>query len=123
MRKIVLIAAIASLILGAAAFAQKPSAPAQTTQSLTCTSAVLTPNLNCFWEAPITTIAGLQVTGGAYAVIDPNVQGVLELAPYVSIASYQPTYGWWVEVRVPKFAGVPVIGVTDPIRAGVSIRW
>ena len=100
-------------------------------QSLTCTGVPLAPQLSCFYESPSLTLGALELTTGAYLVIPdrewlvhPNANSIVDFAPYVTIAEYQPTWAWWVELRMPKIGGVPaVFGITDPIRVGFTYRW
>ncbi len=93
-------------------------------QSVTCTAAPIAPRLACFYESPSLTLGALEFTTGAYLTADPSEQSVVSFAPYFTIADYQPTYAWWVELRMPKLNGVPaVLGITDPIRVGFTYRW
>ena len=93
-------------------------------QSITCTAAPLAPRLNCYYESPSMTLGALELTTGAYATIDPHEQSVVSFAPYLTIAEYEESFAWWVELRMPKLNGVPaVFGITDPIRVGLTYRW
>lgn len=44
------------------------------------------------------------------------------VAPYFVLAWYGPTAGAWLEARLPDLPGVPVLGSSDWLRAGVTIR-
>ena len=96
---------------------------AAASQSVTCTAAPLAPWLDCFYESPAAHLGPFEVTTGAYLQVDPARGSVIDLAPYLTVAEYRDTYAWWVELRVPKLRGVPVLGINDPIRAGFTYRW
>ena len=44
------------------------------------------------------------------------------LAPYLVVAAYLETWSAWLEVRLPDLGGIPVLGDSDWLRAGVTIR-
>ena len=114
MRRSLLITLLALMLTGAA-FAS---------QSVTCTAAPIAPRLSCFLESPSMTLGAFELTTGAYATIDPHEQSVVSFAPFLTIAEYQPTWAWWLELRLPKVDGVPaVFGITDPVRLGFTVRW
>lgn len=124
MRRSLLTIALALTSSGfALAAGSTPASTPAPTHSVTCTAAPLAPWLNCFYEQPFVTLGSLEVDGGAYLELQPATSDVVSLAPYLDVAQYRDTYAWFVELRLPKLGGVPVLGINDPIRVGFTYRW
>jgi hypothetical protein len=110
-------------ILGALALATAET-------SLTCTGAIPTGSGVCFLEQPAASFLGFEVAYGlelgvqAGAVLRGEItaEDVLSLAPYAILGSYQEGYAWWLELRMPQL-GIPLLGTTDFLRVGFSLRW
>jgi hypothetical protein len=111
------------LILGALALATAET-------SLTCTGAIPTGSGMCFLERPAASFLGFEVAyglelgvqAGAALRGEITADDVLSLAPYAILGSYQEDYAWWLELRTPRL-GIPILGTTDFLRAGVTVRW
>lgn len=89
--------------------------------SLTC-SVALPPYSKCFIERTGWTVWGLEGAYGVEVTLDPRSTEILSVAPYAILGYYASEYAWWVEARTPRL-GIPVIGTTDYLRAGFTLRW
>ena len=91
--------------------------------SLTCSTKPLAFQVGCFVELPAFTLWNVEVAYGADLSIDTRDDGLVSLAPYLIAAWYGDTTSFWVEVALPEFHGIPVLGSPDPVRAGFSITF
>lgn len=119
---------IAATILAGVAVGQSPAEPEHEFSVLsgvtvTCTAAAPSWSVGCFAERRVLTVGPLEVAVGVDA--RTVLTGTLDdasLAPYGIVAVYLETSSYWLEVRLPQLAGVPVIGSSDWLRVGFSLQ-
>lgn len=91
--------------------------------SITCSTAWPSATVGCWWERPIWVVGDVEIALGvdAQAVLTGS-WGDAHLAPYMIVAWYGAMASAWLEVRLPDLGGIPVLGDSDWLRAGVTIR-
>lgn len=90
-------------------------------ESVTCQVA-LPPYATCFYERTGWQLLGLEGAYGVEVSLDFSKGDILALSPYTILGYYAEDYAWWVEARLPDDI-VPIIGSTDFLRAGFTVRW
>lgn len=95
--------------------------------TISCSTALPSWTTGCFVERPVLVLGPVEISIGVDA--QGEIGRILELdftgahvAPYGTLAVYQDTWSAWAELRLPELAGVPVIGVSDWLRVGFSVR-
>lgn len=88
--------------------------------SLTC-DITWPPSLGCFYERTIFVLGPFEQSIGVQFEVDLDNEEVLKFSPYTIIAMYEENYAVWLELRTPKLG--PVIGETDFLRLGFSVRF
>ncbi len=91
--------------------------------SITCSSAWPSGTLGCWLERPLLVVGDVELAVGvdAQAVLTGGLEDA-HLAPYLIAAVYAEAWSAWLEVRLPELAGVPILGDSDWLRVGVSLR-
>lgn len=91
--------------------------------TITCSSAWPSATIGCWWERPIWVVGDVELALGvdAQAVLSGGLNDA-HLAPYLVVAAYLETWSAWLEVRLPDLGGIPVLGDSDWLRAGMTIR-
>lgn len=91
--------------------------------SITCSTAWPSATVGCWWEQPIWVVGDVELALGvdAQAVLAGSWDDA-HLAPYMIVAWYGATASAWLEVRLPDLGGIPVLGDSDWLRAGMTIR-
>ncbi len=91
--------------------------------SITCSSAWPSATVGCWWERPLWVVGDVELALGVDA--QTVLSGTLDdahLAPYMIVAWYGAMASAWLEVRLPNLGGIPLLGDSDWLRAGVTIR-
>lgn len=91
--------------------------------SITCSTAWPSATVGCWWERPVWVVGDVELAVGvdAQAVLTGTWDDA-HLAPYLVLAAYLETWSAWLEVRLPDLGGIPVLGDSDWLRAGMTIR-
>jgi hypothetical protein len=107
---------LAMMLLGTA-LAQDSGDPVRT---LSCSAAAPSFAVACFVETPVATVGPIEFAIGfdARALL---TEVHVDFAPYGIAAYYADSWNAWIEVALPNVA--PIIGRSDPFRAGFTLRF
>ena len=120
MRRLLILAALATL--SGTAAAEEPAPSPLAGHTLSCSIAGSPVYGGCYYEAPIFTVGAFTLSVGIDAQLASGERDSY-LAPYALVVLELPTWSIWAEVAAPESWGIPVIGRSPAWRAGFTVTF
>lgn len=90
--------------------------------TLSCSAKLPSITLGCFWERPVLVTGPLELAVGIDAQAVLTGGGDSHLAVYGVAAWYADAWSAWLEIMLPDLFGIPLLGASDWLRIGFTLR-